>query len=82
MIYIYKNGKFKGAKYKTSEHIIKALEIDDFDSKKAFDKLNEKGTDLYCMHVPKMDSDDPERIMWSTDKEELESLFWLMCEEI
>ena len=74
MIYIYKNGKFKGGKYKTSDHIIKALEIDDFDSKKAFDRLNEKGTDLYCLQPPKLDSEDLEKMMWSTNKEELEKL--------
>ena len=82
MIYIYNGSKFKVKKYKTSEQLIKALNIDYINGQIGFDKLNESGVDLYCSLIPKMSSDYGDEMIWDTDSKKLEETYWLIAEEI
>ena len=82
MIHIYNGSNFKVKKYKTSDHLIKALDVDYFNKQKEFDKILERGDDVYCCLTPKMDEDDDNDLIWDVDPNKLEKLYWLIAEEI
>ena len=84
MIHIFDGNKFKVKKYKTSDQLIKALSIDEVDNKKDFNKFIEKGIDVYCSIVPKMDTsheDERTELMWDIYPNILEDRYWTILEE-
>lgn len=81
MIHIYDGNKFKVKKYKTSDHLIKALNIDIFQAKDVFDKYNEKGVNLYCSLIPKMDSDEETELFWDFTSKNIENTYWTIVEQ-
>ena len=81
MIYFYTGYKCKKRKYKTSDHIIEAENIADFNNKEEFDERIEKGDDVYYIIITY--DGEPERyLMWFNTQEDADSYYWQLMDEI
>ena len=56
--------------------------IDYFNKQKEFDKLVERGDNVYCCILPKMEEKDDNDMVWDTNPQKIKDLYWLVADEI